>query len=51
MKKIYRLLTPALLAFLLPSGAFAQLELKTETLSNPDNEPVDVHPVPHPRQL
>lgn len=28
-----------------------QMELKHERLSNPDNEPVPVHPIPHQRQL
>ena len=32
-------------------SSMAQLSLVTETLPNPDNEPVPVQPVPHPRQL
>ena len=49
MYKIRRSLVIA--AALLPSCAFAQLELVDEAPANPDNEPVAVHPVPHPRQL
>ena len=49
MRRNYKLFTSALLAaFMLPTVASAQLELKSEVLSNPDNEPVEVHPVPHP---
>ena len=40
-----------LLGLAAPATVFAQLELKPESQSNPDNEPVEVHPVPHPRQL
>lgn len=38
---------------LLPVCFFAQtsLSLIEQSLPNPDNEPVPVHPVPHPRQL
>ncbi len=28
-----------------------QLDLKTQEIPNPENEPAPVHPVPHPRQL
>lgn len=42
-------------AALLSANAFADelppLQLVSQTLSNPDNEPAPVHPVPHPRQL
>lgn len=31
--------------------AQSEFQLKSETLSNPENEPAPVHPVPHPRQL
>ena len=52
MRKNYKLFTSALLAaFMFPTVASAQLEVKSEVLSNPDNEPIEVHPVPHPRQL
>lgn len=30
---------------------YSQLPLVAETLDNPENEPLPVHPVPHPRQL
>ena len=41
-----------LLGAVFPLGTLAQeLELVTEVPANPDNEPVEVHPVPHPRQL
>lgn len=32
-------------------AAVAQLALQTQEPANPDNEPMAVHPVPHPRQL
>ena len=52
MRKISELLKPMLLAGLFfPMAVSAQLELKNEIPANPDNEPVEVHPVPHPRQL
>lgn len=52
MRKIYKVLGLATaIAALLPFNAVAQLELKSESLPNPENEPVAVHPVPHPRQL
>ncbi len=40
-----------LIAFAVPLVSFAQLELKQQTLSNPDNEPLPCHPVPSARQL
>lgn len=41
-----------LLGIALPTGLSAQqLSLIHESLDNPDNEPVAVHPVPHQRQL
>ncbi len=49
MKSFYKSLL--LLGGLLPMSSMAQLLLVTETLPNPDNEPVPVQPVPHPRQL
>ena len=49
MKSFYKSLL--LLGGLLPMSSMAQLPLVTETLPNPDNEPVPVQPVPHPRQL
>ena len=49
MKKLFTCL--ALLGLLAPFSAKAQLQLKAEAPANPDNEPVEVHPVPHPRQL
>ena len=49
MKSFYKSLL--LLGGLLPMSSMAQLSLVTETLPNPDNEPVPVQPVPHPRQL
>ena len=49
MKKIYTSLL--LLGSLFPLGSMAQLQVVNESPSNPDNEPADVHPVPHPRQL
>lgn len=49
MKRFYKSLL--LLGGLLPMSSMAQLPLVTETLPNPDNEPVPVQPVPHPRQL
>lgn len=52
MRKIYKVLGFSLLAGLMaPAAAFAQLSLQAEAPANPDNEPVEVHPVPHPRQL
>ncbi len=52
MKKIYKVLgLSTMLAALLPLHVNAQLELKSESLPNPENEPIEVHPVPHPRQL
>lgn len=49
MKSLYK--SALLLAGLLPLSGMAQLEVVTQTLDNPDNEPAAVHPVPHPRQL
>ena len=49
MKSFYKSLL--LMGGLLPMSSMAQLPLVTETLPNPDNEPVPVQPVPHPRQL
>ena len=49
MKSFYKSLL--LMGGLLPMSSMAQLSLVTETLPNPDNEPVPVQPVPHPRQL
>ena len=48
-----RLATLALAAVMGVAAADAQqtLRLTKQTLPNPDNEPVPVHPVPHPRQL
>ena len=48
-----RLATLALAAVMSVAAADAQqtLRLTKQTLPNPDNEPVPVHPVPHPRQL
>lgn len=34
-----------------PTVSGQTLELKSQNLSNPDNEPAPVHPLPHPRQL
>lgn len=52
MRKIYKVLGLAtVMGALLPLNAVAQLELKSESLPNPENEPIEVHPVPHPRQL
>ncbi len=52
MKKITLLLF-ALGITVLPSDMKAQndFQMVTQELSNPDNEPAPVHPVPHPRQL
>lgn len=49
MRIIYTLLLTCYLVY--PTGCFAQLQLKDESIENPDNEPCEVHPVPHPRQL
>ena len=49
MKKLFICLL--LWVVLAPFGVKAQLQLKAEVLANPDNEPVEVHPVPHSRQL
>ena len=49
MRIIYTLLLTCYLVY--PTGCFAQLLLKDESIENPDNEPCEVHPVPHPRQL
>ena len=48
-----RLMALALTAVMGVATANAQqtLQLMKQTLPNPDNEPVPVHPVPHPRQL
>lgn len=52
MKKIYKVLGfSTMLMALLPLNVNAQLDLKSESLPNPENEPIEVHPVPHPRQL
>ena len=40
-----------LIALMVPFVANAQLELKQQTLGNPDNEPLPCHPVPSARQL
>ena len=49
-KTIIKLLL--LLVAMCPIGSFAQhLSLVAEAPANPDNEPAEVHPVPHPRQL
>lgn len=40
-----------LFALALTTGSFAQLPLVDEVLENPENEPLPVHPVPHPRQI
>ena len=40
-----------LLAVLCPLAVQAQLKLKAEEPQNIENEPAEVHPVPHPRQL
>lgn len=40
-----------MLGFMLPTCAFAQFSVEQQVPANPDNEPVPVHPVPHPRQL
>ena len=40
-----------LLGILAPFSATAQLQLKDEALSNPDNVPAPVHPIPHERQI
>lgn len=49
MRNIYSSLLLAGLLF--PAGAAAQLQVVEEAPANPDNEPAEVHPVPHPRQL
>ncbi len=36
---------------LAPLAAFGQLSLNTQHLSNPENEPLPVHPVPNERQI
>lgn len=53
MKDFARKLCVCAAAAGLASGAWAQSEfaLKSQTLSNPDNEPAEVHPVPHERQM
>lgn len=51
--KMNRLTLTLALAAMLTVGAMAQgeLTLQTQTLSNPDNEPLAVHPVPSERQI
>ena len=49
MKKIFK--SMFMLGAFLPIASFAQLQVKDEKPANPDNEPVEVHPVPHDRQL
>lgn len=50
MKTAQRLM--ALLFVLAPEAMLGQgLKLQPQQLDNPDNEPLPVHPVPHPRQL
>ena len=44
MKKLFTSLF--LLGMIAPFGASAQLQLKAEAPANPDNEPIEVHPVP-----
>lgn len=53
MKKISILLSALCLTTVVPTAAQAQSEFKLnqETLSNPDNEPAPVFPVPSDRQL
>ncbi len=53
MKKISILLSALCLTTVVPTAAKAQSEFKLnqETLSNPDNEPAPVFPVPSDRQL
>lgn len=50
MKTLTQLAMAAALA--LPTLVSAQgLQIQKQSLPNPDNEPLPVHPVPHPRQL
>ena len=52
MKLHHTLLLSAASFFTLnPASVQAQLPLVNEVLSNPQNEPAPVHPVPAPRQL
>ncbi len=52
MKKLpFLLLTLGLSALPFTAGAQSVFQLVNQQLSNPDNEPAPVHPVPHPRQL
>ena len=39
------------LGIITPMCSFAQLDFVQQEPSNPENEPREVHPVPHPRQL
>ena len=50
MKKSYKSLLLTL-GVVLPLNGWGQLQVVNEAPANPDNEPVEVHPVPHPRQL
>lgn len=50
MNRLHYLIT-TLLAVALSLKVSAQLPIQEENIKNPDNEPVPVHPVPHPRQL
>lgn len=53
MKKVTLLLSALCLAMGIPSAAYAQSEfqMKSQTLTDPDNEPRPVFPVPSARQL
>ncbi len=35
----------------LHSSAQSEFKIEQQTLTNPDNEPVPVHPIPHERQM
>lgn len=51
MRVFYSLCLAAMVAGTALAAPDAELKLVDQTLSNPDNEPAPVHPVPHERQV
>lgn len=51
MKRFYLWASALCMALAAPTAAQAQLQLTGEAITNAENEPAPVHPVPSPRQL
>ena len=51
MKRFYLWASALCMALAAPTAAQAQLQLTSEAITNAENEPAPVHPVPSPRQL